>query len=354
MVELGALSRADAGLGPLVQLNIDDLRWAEFVAGQEESLPFHHPLWARLLGECYGFRPFVLALPDRLGGLAGGLPLIEAGHRAHRRWISLPYTDYCPPLFPGLSPRVVAAMLNEARQSANVTSLELRADLEGTRCFRESGFVRHTLRLEDGFDEVARRFSPSVQRSIARAQRERLSLRWAESLDDVDHVYFQLHLETRRRHGVPIQPRRWFRLLWRDILEPGHGFALLAYKDGMPIAGAVFLAENRTVVYKYGASKPEFWKLGPNHLLLLEAIRWSCENGYDVFDFGRSDQQNRGLREFKTRWGAEEVQLAYTTISEQVPRVSRRLPQAALRAVMRRSPLWLVRLSGELLYKHAA
>ena len=89
----------------------------------------------------------------------------------------------------------------------------------------------------------------------------------------------------------------------------------------------------------------------PNDLLFLEAIRWGSENGYSHLDFGRTDFQNTGLREFKSRWGAEETQLVYS-FSAPVPDVEDGHLMSLAHNVIRHSPLWVSRLSGELFYRY--
>jgi len=186
-----------------------------------------------------------------------------------------------------------------------------------------------------------------------------VTVRRSTSAGDVVDTFYALHVQTRRRLGVPVQPRRFFRALGERIIEPGLGFVMIASHGRQPLAAAVFLNWNRTVVYKYGASDSNAWRLRPNHLLFWEAIRWSAENGYQTFDFGRSEAAQQGLREFKSGWGTEEVPLTYsmirdrTNVSADTSRVAG-WTSAAGGAVIRRSPAWVARLLGEVLYKYAA
>ena len=83
--------------------------------------------------------------------------------------------------------------------------------------------------------------------------------------------------------------------MWDRVIAAGFGFVSVAYVDGRAVAGAVFLAWKGTIIYKYGASDHHAWKLRPNNLLFAEAIRWSAENGYATFDFGRSGTADEGL-----------------------------------------------------------
>jgi CelD/BcsL family acetyltransferase involved in cellulose biosynthesis len=88
------------------------------------------------------------------------------------------------------------------------------------------------------------------------------------------------------------------------------------------LAAGLFLHWYHTLTYKYSASDDEGQKLKPNHLLTWTAIRWGCENGFKIFDFGRTDVKDEGLRTFKNRWGAKELPLIYSTLSTVTERAS--------------------------------
>jgi hypothetical protein len=73
-----------------------------------------------------------------------------------------------------------------------------------------------------------------------------------------------------------------------------------------------------------------------------------------VLDWGRTDFANAGLREFKSGWGAREELLSYSVIADQPPLpASGRIGQA-MAPVIRRSPRWVCRALGEVLYRFAA
>lgn len=350
-------------------LPASDVRWLQLINTSHDALPFHHPSWLKTLSACYGYGTFIVALMDRRGRVHAGLPVMEVtgpltaavgswgAKIGRRKWVALPFTDYCPPLgSDNANLSGVAIALDTARRDKNIRRFDVRADLDVPGSRAPVVAVRHTLELDPDPELVFRTFNRSqTQRNIRKAEREGVVvLRRGTSIEDLTRVYFDLHLETRRRQGVPTQPRRFFEHLWREMLEPGHGFLLLASVDGRPIAGGVFLTWKDTVVYKFGASSPRFWSLRPNNLLFWEAIRWSCEQGFRMFDFGRSDLANRGLRNFKDTWGTHESPLRYSVISDVVPRYLGPTLPRPISAAIRMSPTWLSRLLGELLYRAAA
>jgi len=338
-------------------LELTDPRWAGFVAGHPEATPFHHPDWAAVVARCYGFPAFALVTSDETGDVRGGLPLVEVRHLGSApKWVSLPYTDYCQPLVAARQDEEqLAAGLRRASGSAGVRWVEVRAPLAGMSVIDRPA-IRHLLALDESPAHVYAGFHRSqVQRSIRRAEREKLTVRAATRPEDLCGTFYRLHLRTRRRLGVAVQPMRFFRLLWDEVISRGLGSVLIVEASGAPVAAAVFLAWNETVIYKFGASDPAAWPMRPNHLLFWHAIRAACEHGYRWLDFGRTDVGHNGLRNFKLSWGAVEEPIAYGTLGTSPAAApaggigGRMLGQA-----IRRGPLLVCRMAGESLYRYFA
>jgi CelD/BcsL family acetyltransferase involved in cellulose biosynthesis len=337
------------------RLDIDDPQWLEFVSSSGATA-FHHPAWARLLGDCYRYPAFAFALKGGAGRIVAGLPVMDVSNRlTGKRWVSLPYTDVCPPLVSadGSIDELVTA-LDEERMRHGIPRLEVRAELPGVQVRRRSDAVVHTLGLVTEPEQLHGMFKQSVRRNIAKGSRVGVTVRRATTVSDLVDTFYRLHVRTRRRQGVPVQPRRYFVRLWHRMLEPGLGFCLLAHLDRTPVAGAIFLAFKDTVVYKYGASDDRYLSLRPNNVLLWEAIRWSGSNGYGTLDLGRTDLDQRGLRRFKSSWGAREEPLVYSTLGQTGGSGLSTRGAQLLKPMIRRSPPIVCRVLGEALYKYAA
>jgi CelD/BcsL family acetyltransferase involved in cellulose biosynthesis len=337
-------------------LDIGSSSWRSFLTGQA-VLPFHQPSWAELLAECYGYRIFAATVTGPDGEPTAGLPVAETKGLVSRdrRWISLPFTDFCPPLAgTDDAERQLAAELEDARVAAGVERVVVHAELASARAHTTTAAVRHELQLDRDSDALFRRLSKSqVQRNVKRARRERVTVHRAEREEDLDRVFFDLQLETRRRLGVPIQPRRFYTLLWRKMLAAGHGFLLIAYHGGNPIAGTLFLRGSDTLIYKYSASLKSHWDLRPNALILWTAIEQACDAGIKVLDFGRTEVQHESLRSYKQNWSTSEIPLTHTILGRPLHE-RRERGQAFGERVIQRSPPWVCRAVGELLYKYAA
>ena len=337
-------------------LALNDERWLTFVQSAEGALPSHHPRWASILSECYGYPTFVLALTDAGNNVAAGIPLAEVKiPLLGRKWVSLPFTDYVPPLLGSsrLGPLLMAE-LESFRRSGRVDRIEIRARVDGAAPALDRGF-RHVLPLDADLDSIFRSFHPSqVQRGIRKAEREGTVVRPGKRIEDLTEVYFSIHAETRRRLGIPVQPRRFFELLWQRVIDPGFGRLFLAEVGSRPIAGVVVLFGGKTAVYKYSASASDVSIYRPTHLILWHAIRDAWENGHTQFDFGRTDFDSAGLRSFKLTWGTREEILTYSVIGQHAASRGPTGPPRLMRTAIRRSPVAVARILGQLLYKYSA
>lgn len=347
---------ADAGPRATI-LALDDPRWGAFVAERPESTPFHHPAWATLLATTYGYRAFAVVAVDGDDRILAGAPFLEVrGLSGRRRWVSLPFTDECPPLAddPGET-RALTAALAFAQEDMRAPGVEMRGPIQGFGWRTGADAVIHELALDADVDRVRSGFSRSqVIRNIARAEREGVIVRRASGPRDLD-AFYALHTRTRRRQGVPVQPRRFFDLLESQLIESGMAFVLLADGGGREaVAGALFLAADGTTIYKFGASDPDSWPLRPNHLIFWTAIQEACARGDVRFDFGRTDIGNHGLRAFKSSWGAQERPLAYSTLARGAAFETDGLVSRMLSVAIRKGPTWVCRGTGEALYRFAA
>jgi CelD/BcsL family acetyltransferase involved in cellulose biosynthesis len=340
-----------------IRLPLDDPAWIELIRTSADATPFHHPAWARTISDAYGFETFALASRRDDGTLRWGIPCAEIiGPLRRRRWVSLPFTDHVPLLsLAGSIDDPCADEIETLRTTAGISSVELRGgtNLNGYAPLSQS--LRHVLELGDDPDTLFRTFhSSQVQRNVKKAQSEGVSVRRSTDADDVLQTFFKLHCLTRRRQGSPVQPRRFFDSLAENLIEPGLGWVSVASHQGVPVAAAVFLSWNDSIIYKFGASDHRCWNLRANHALFWDAIQWGIESGAKTLDFGRTEKNQEGLRAFKLAWAAEESELRYAVLTDNAPAPSRRRLVSVVEPVVKHSPLWFARLLGEVGYRFTA
>jgi CelD/BcsL family acetyltransferase involved in cellulose biosynthesis len=337
-------------------LELTDPRWGAMASSRPDGLIFHQPAWIKMLSDCYGYRPAVFALTGEDGRMAAGLPLMFVrSWLTGRRVSALPFSDFCPPLAEDAQAQdCLIEALQRWRSKNDVREVQVHWQLPaGSQVYPGKAFARHLTQLEPDSRLVYARFSnANVTWRIRKAEKVGLTTRIGADWEDM-RLFYRLHLKTRQRLGVPIQPLRFFRLLWEQVIAPGMGFIILTYQESRLLAGAVFLHSNNTLVYKFGASDQQFWKLHPNNLLFWHAIRWGCEHGYSLLDWGRTDLDDEGLRHFKLGWGSTEQIVPYTVLSSRAPGLAAggRLNRS-LAKFIRHSPAWVCQMMGELFYSH--
>lgn len=339
-------------------INYLDNDWQIFAARQEQANIFHHPAWSQLMQECYGYRPFIAALRDANGKIYAGLPMMEIkGMFTHHRWVSMPFSDHCSPLYCDSvwAEKLTGALIAQA-QKPGVPQIVLRWGQPAAQSEipPSAEYILHTIQLDKSLEKAAGQIHHSHLRNVKTAQTHGVQIKFGRSLEDMQ-AFYALHLQTRHRQGVPIQPYHYFKLLHKLLIDQGLGFVLLAYKNGQCLAGAVFLHWNHTLTYKYGASKPDGLPLRPNHLIFWNAIQWGCENEYRLLDLGRSDPENSGLRKFKNLWGGQEIPLSYQNFPKPIVHLrAGKILKTIIQTFIQKTPVEICKFGGVIYYKYLA
>lgn len=356
---LGALSLNPAREFPSGVSLVDPLTeatWDARLRAFPEASPFHTQAWARVLAEAYGFRPLYLCLGPA-GETRGILPLMSVGTWATApRAVCLPFSDSCPPLARSAHERstLVQAACSLASERG-WRRVEFRGPIGEPEPPASAEYVRHVIELDGPLAAVEAKFAPSVRRAIRKAGRSDVEISIEHGIDAV-RAFVRLHHMTRRRHGAPPQPWRFFRHIHAQFITPDRGFVVLARARGRAVAAAVFLVHGATAVFKFGASDFAHQHLRPNHLAMWAALQHLHARGITRVDLGRSDTDARGLRDFKRSWGSLESPLRYhryetgkqTFVAGAAPQVGRISPLISF------LPSPFARCIGYLAYKHLA
>jgi CelD/BcsL family acetyltransferase involved in cellulose biosynthesis len=353
---VGRQSTPVAASGVAASVCEPDAHWDELVAKHPEATIFHTSAWARVLMNTYGHRPFYLRLLDGDDTVAL-VPLMEV-----RSWLTgvravcLPFSDECPPLvFRAMPSDAIRTKLADITRQHSWKHCEVRGDdlaVHG-EAPEIAAFVGHRLNLRAGREKLQASFDSAVRRGIRKAEKHGLVAAIEDNRAAMDDFY-RLHCATRRRHGVPPQPRRFFGHIYEQIIRAGKGFIATTRKDGRCIAAAVFLCHGHRAIYKFGASARDAQDLRPNNLCFWRGIAHLADAGYHTLDFGRTDCGNEGLRRFKRGWGSTEYPIHYIRFTPQhlTPRGHGSSTSSHVSRLFRLLPLTLNRALGEILYVH--
>ena len=329
--------------------------WDHLIALHRDSGCFHTSAWANVLHKTYKHQPLYLQF-SRGRRLTALVPLMEVRSAfTGCRGVCLPFSDLCAPLIfdPNVTDVVKDRLVRFARERG-WKHLEIR----GGKSFQSASgsapeFYGHTLDLRHHVDQLHERFDSPVRRAIRKAERSNVSVvvgRGRQAISD----FYRLHVQTRRRHGLPPQPASFFLSIFEHIIKRGLGFIVLAQHDSRPIAAAVFFRFGKNALYKYAASDRQFQELRANNLVMWQGIQLLLRGGVEKLHFGRTECENDGLRRFKLSWGTQEETIGYFRVD---PSGRQCLPSIRCngglhKRIFGRLPLVFNRLAGSILYPH--
>jgi hypothetical protein len=302
-----------------------DPRWSAFVSSHPDGLVYHGVPWLSALEREYGRQTLCLACEDAGGRLIGILPLVYArglpirieGQGRGRRLASLPRTPVAGPLAldRAAGAALVAAAVDVTRGEPGLR-LQLKVvgpKLEGLVEGLVGAAWRPTYVLKLPEDPERLRFGRSrnhrrISWALGKSERSGVIVRAAENEADL-RAWYRLYLETMRTHAVPPRPYRFFVALW-ELLRPASQMQLLVAEQRTAttkrlVAGSIFLMLGQRVFYAFtGASRSDL-ALRPHDAILWHAIHDACQNGFRRLDLGEATEDDRGLIDFKRKWGAE-------------------------------------------------
>lgn len=338
-----------------------DNRWDDFIMKHPESTIFHHSAWAQVLRDRYKCSPTYYVLESDRGEILAAAPFFRIqSPLTGKRLSCLPCSEYCFPLaYDQEDLRELVATVREEVDSGRLSYLEVRGwpDLvapEELDLKEHPYYLTHVASLDNDLERLRSRFDHDARYGLKRAEKSQLSVRVAESEDDLKEFH-RLTTATRRRLGLLPWPYRFSRAIYRHIIMPGHGFLLLAELHGKVVACSMYFCFKDTVTQKFNTSDKKYSQYRPNHLIIWNAMERACQEGYRRFDFGVSNPENQGLVAFKRHWGTEERVFPYYYYPaihglSSLPQTS--FIYRAYTAVNRWTPEFALKLAGEVLYRH--
>ena len=129
----------------------------------------------------------------------------------------------------------------------------------------------------------------------------RLSFKFSNSISTLD----LLHKKTFDRQNIErdITDSRLLKSISCSAILNGYGKLGIVFLDKTPISASLFLYDDRTAYYLFGANDPEYRKFGSGTFLLMCMIKDAMQQGISEIDFCGINSPNRG--DFKISFNAE-------------------------------------------------
>ena len=284
-----------------------DVIWDRYIHEQPSATGYHVSGWRTVMEKTFGHPTFYNMALDENGAVQGVLPLVFLRSRLFGRFlVSLPYLNYG-----GLvtsSPEATALLLEEAGRCARALGgrhIELR-HVAGLQLDwpKKDHKVSMRLHLPSHFDELMKAFPPKLRSQIRRGEKEGMTVQ-VGGLDLLDEFY-AVFARNMRDLGTPVYGKYFFADILRTFPKDAKICAVRLGAD--TVAAGLVYGFRQTLEIPWASSDRRYARMAPNMMLYGSVLRYACEQGYRVFDFGRSSKDS-GTYRFKEQWGAKPVQL---------------------------------------------
>jgi len=330
--------------------------WNELVLSVPDYSVFHSTEWANVIRSTYKYQLLYFLYKDseKVGAL---IPLmIVNSYITGLRVVSLPFSDYCSPLL--LNDKIVFEDLFnkilDYSKSHKFSSIEIKG---GNNYFENvessNSFYVHRLELKKSYDELFVGLNASTRKNIKKAVREGVSVRIENTIEAVNGFY-DMNCITRRYHGLPPQPRIFFKNIFSEFISKKKGVVVSAFYNNQMVASSMFLQFGNKAIYKFGASDRNYQHVRTNNIVMWEAIKHYNNMGCEVLNLGRTEIGNEGLRRFKLGWGASEeiVNIYKYSLRKNNFIHSRSYTVGFHNHLFRIMPLIILKFIGRIMYKH--
>lgn len=327
-----------SSLTPMESISVEQIKgsagdvvWDSYVNSHPHAAGYHLIAWRHVITATFGHPVYYFMAKDSQGVVRGVLPLVYLNSRMFGRFLgSLPYFNYGGLLAD--SSEAKEALVSHAISCAcrlGATHIELRhTEPADVLWARKDHKVSLRLDLPQRFEDLMRAFPPKLRSQVRRGEKEGMYARTGgvELLED----FYDVFSRNMRDLGTPVYGKDFF----KEILNtfPKDARLCCVYLQDRVLATGFLYGFRHIIEIPWAASDRRYARMAPNMMLYGSALQYACEQGYRVFDFGRSSKDS-GTYRFKAQWGARPVQLHWyywLQDGDQVPELNPQNPKYRL------------------------
>lgn len=328
--------------------------WDSYVSRAAGASLYHLHGWKGVVERTFGHRTFYLAASREGAGIVGVLPLVQLKSRIFGNLlVSMPFFNYggiCADE-PDVRQHLLGAAVDVAHE-VGADSIELRHQDDWDQGLpRKTHKVSMHLALPATADELWKGLGAKLRNQVQKPRKEGLTVTVGRG-DQLD-AFYEVFSANMRDLGTPVYPKAFFAAILQSF--PSQTWIVTVYQGSQPVASGFLAGFRERLEIPWASSLRAFNRSSPNMLLYWRCLELACEQGFAVFDFGRSSVGENTYK-FKEQWGAKPHQLYWyywLPDGRPVPEVNPKNPkfQAAI-AIWQKLPLGLTRQLGPHIVKY--
>ena len=294
--------------------------WDQFVYKNNDASFFHLIDFKNVIEDSFGHRPhYMMALYKNQ--IKGVLPLFEIKSRLFgHSLVSLPFVVYggiCAEDFDtemlllksaATLGRLMGVDYVEMRCQNHLINRAGHASLENTGDHVWLNKDLYVTFQREIYSDIESNFK-AIPRKQRRMIRQGTKSGFISKVGGMEYLldFYSIYTKSLKNLGTPVFSYKYL----ENIMKKFQGtFILTVWKDNVMVAGVMtFVFKDRLMPYFSGALK-EYYQYAVNDFMYWELMKYGCEKGCRIFDFGRS-KKGTGSYDFKKHWGFEPRALPY-------------------------------------------
>ena len=280
----------------------DLIKIDNYINSSSGSNMYHDYRWGTVIGNSFGHKYYSLLSENPDGYIDGILPMVHMKSLSFGNFIvSMPFFNYGGVCAEDESIRNL--LFDEAIRIAKdlkADHIEFREEIPIQNDFPgKTSKVSMRLDLPVSADALWKSF-PSKLRSQIRVPQKAGMIAKIGKIEELESFYEVFSINMRYL-GTPVYPKKFF----ENILEqfPKNTWICSVYMGNKPVASGFLVGFKNRVEIPWASSLRQYNRQSPNMQLYWSCLQFACEQGYTIFDFGRSTKEESTYK-FKKQWGA--------------------------------------------------
>ena len=277
-----------------------DALWDDYVSNHCMGTVCHLSGWKNVIERTFGHKCLYFYAAES-GKIKGILPLAHMKSRMFGSFlVSLPFLNYGGMLANDIK------SINLLQKRAIKLAINLKAEYIEYRhqdpllqnMANKQHKIAMLLDLPFSSDILWKNLNPKVRNQIRKAEKNNLDI--VSGRQNKINDFYQVFSRNMRDLGTPVYPMSFFINILNEF-ESARIFVVYSYDR--PLAAGFTIGMNSKLDIPWASSVRKYNHLNANMLLYWSILKFACESGYTLFDFGRCTPDSSTFR-FKKQWGA--------------------------------------------------